>query len=86
MNDLVLSETKFISTQQQHNSQLWYACLELGFAYQVQSNRTVLQHRKHHGPVRVQKMLWPERPSEVNILFLQGHSDRHLHSLIPSAC
>lgn len=32
MNDLVLSETKFISTQQQHNSQLWYACLELGFA------------------------------------------------------
>lgn len=61
MNDLVLSETKFISTQQQHNSQLWYACLELGFAYQVQSNRTVLQHRKHHGPVRVQKMLWPEK-------------------------
>ncbi|OTG91369.1 urease accessory protein UreD [Acinetobacter sp. ANC 3813] len=39
--------------------QLWYAKLELGFA--KHDSRTVLQHRKHSGPVRVQKMLWPEK-------------------------
>ncbi len=42
-------------------TQLWYAALELGFEYQAEAARTVLQHRKHHGPVRVQKMLWPEK-------------------------
>ncbi len=45
-------------TQTCHDS-LWYAKLELGF--KVQADRTVLSHRKHYGPVRVQKMLWPER-------------------------
>lgn len=45
-------------TQPCHDS-LWYAKLELGF--KVQADRTVLSHRKHYGPVRVQKMLWPER-------------------------
>lgn len=39
--------------------QLWYAKLELGFT--KHASRTVLQHRKHSGPVRVQKMLWPEK-------------------------
>ncbi len=43
------------------DSQLWYACLELGFQFQNSTSRTVLQHRKHYGPVRVQKMLWPEK-------------------------
>lgn len=38
---------------------LWYAKLELGFS--KHANRTVLPHRKHLGPVRVQKMLWPEK-------------------------
>ena len=46
-------------SESQTLQQLWYAKLELGFAKQV--NRTVLQHRKHSGPVRVQKMLWPEK-------------------------
>lgn len=41
------------------NAQLWFARLELGF--KGQSQRTILEHRKHHGPVRVQKMLWPEK-------------------------
>ena len=45
-------------TEQCHDS-LWYAKLELGF--KAQADRTVLSHRKHYGPVRVQKMLWPER-------------------------
>ncbi|WP_426456070.1 urease accessory protein UreD [Acinetobacter sp. KB005] len=37
----------------------WYAQLELGFCFE--NLRTIMSHRKHHGPVRVQKMLWPER-------------------------
>lgn len=37
----------------------WYAQLELGFCFE--NSRTIMSHRKHHGPVRVQKMLWPER-------------------------
>ena len=37
----------------------WFARLELGFI--GEQNRTILRHRKHHGPVRVQKMLWPEK-------------------------
>ncbi|WP_213066450.1 urease accessory protein UreD [Acinetobacter oleivorans] len=37
----------------------WYARLELGFCFE--NSRTIMSHRKHHGPVRVQKMLWPER-------------------------
>lgn len=37
----------------------WYAQLELGFCFE--NSRTIMSHRKHRGPVRVQKMLWPER-------------------------
>ncbi len=36
------------------DQRLWYAKLELGF--QAQTERTVLAHRRHFGPVRVQKM------------------------------
>lgn len=43
------------------DQQLWYAKLELGFKVEHVSAKTVLHHRKHHGPVRVQKMLWPEK-------------------------
>lgn len=41
------------------NAQYWFAKLELCFT--KDSNRTILAHRKHFGPVRVQKMLWPEK-------------------------
>ncbi|QIO09878.1 urease accessory protein UreD [Acinetobacter lanii] len=41
------------------NAQYWFAKLELGF--KKDQERTILAHRKHHGPVRVQKMLWPEK-------------------------
>lgn len=41
------------------NAHYWFAKLELGF--KQDQNRTILAHRKHSGPVRVQKMLWPER-------------------------
>ncbi|WPP58426.1 urease accessory protein UreD [Acinetobacter pittii] len=37
----------------------WYAQLELGFCFE--NSRTIMSHRKHQGPVRVQKMLWPEK-------------------------
>ncbi|KAA8734959.1 urease accessory protein UreD [Acinetobacter qingfengensis] len=39
--------------------QCWCAQLELGF--EQRTNRTVMTHRRHFGPVRVQKMLWPEK-------------------------
>ncbi|SPL70406.1 urease accessory protein UreD [Acinetobacter stercoris] len=45
--------------QSAKNAQYWYAKLELGF--KLASGRTILHHRKHSGPVRVQKMLWPEK-------------------------
>ncbi len=41
------------------NAQYWFAQLDLGF--KLEQNRTILAHRKHSGPVRVQKMLWPEK-------------------------
>ncbi|MBF7694778.1 urease accessory protein UreD [Acinetobacter rathckeae] len=37
----------------------WFARLELGFEFAHE--RTIMSHRKHFGPVRVQKMLWPEK-------------------------
>ncbi|MEN8391726.1 urease accessory protein UreD [Acinetobacter indicus] len=52
MNQLVATEVK-------PAVQYWFAQLELGF--KGAENRTALEHRKHHGPVRVQKMLWPEK-------------------------
>ncbi|GAA5005693.1 urease accessory protein UreD [Acinetobacter puyangensis] len=43
----------------QQDAQQWFARLELGFIYRDQ--RTIMVHRKHYGPIRVQKMLWPEK-------------------------
>lgn len=47
---------------------LWFAKLELGF--RKDQNRTILAHRKHHGPVRVQKMLWPEKTGVCHALIV----------------
>lgn len=44
---------------QNENAQLWFANLQLKF--EQSGGRTILKHRKHQGPVRVQKMLWPEK-------------------------
>jgi len=38
----------------------WHAELQLGFAYE--SERTVLRHRKHIGPLVVQRPFYPEGP------------------------
>ena len=38
---------------------LWFAQLELKFSHDGQ--RSIMHHRRHYGPVRVQKMLWPEK-------------------------
>lgn len=46
---------------QDQQSKLWFARLQLGFEFDHKAQRTVLEHRKHMGPVRVQKMLWPEK-------------------------
>ena len=48
-----------VHPEQHVASQYWFARLEMGFV--GQKKRTILAHRKHHGPVRVQKMLWPEK-------------------------
>lgn len=48
-----------IEQKKEINSKFWFARLELNFLGEI--NRTILEHRKHHGPVRVQKMLWPEK-------------------------
>ncbi|MEB3767767.1 urease accessory protein UreD [Acinetobacter sp. MD2] len=49
-----------ISLKPQHSAtSQWFAQLELGFC--AQDDRTILKHRKHFGPIRVQKMLWPEK-------------------------
>ena len=54
-------QTFFFKPLSESDQGLWYAKLELGFKIELLSTRTVLHHRKHQGPVRVQKMLWPEK-------------------------
>lgn len=51
----------FVTQPHDLNQTLWFARLQLGFEADSANARTILQHRKHEGPVRVQKMLWPEK-------------------------
>lgn len=46
-------------TPKANATQYWFARLELDFV--AAKKCTILKHRKHAGPVRVQKMLWPEK-------------------------
>ncbi len=46
-------------TPKANATQYWFARLELDFV--AAEKCTILKHRKHTGPVRVQKMLWPEK-------------------------
>lgn len=46
----------------------WQASLQLGFV--MQGQRTVLKHRKHYGPLRVQKALWPEPTGVCHVIMV----------------
>lgn len=48
----------------------WCATLELGFKAQTQPARTVVHHRKHDGPIRIQKMLWPEKSGVCHVIIV----------------
>ncbi len=48
----------------------WKALLELGFEWRPEEGRTVLAHRRHEGPLRVQKALYPEGPALCQVLVL----------------
>ena len=59
---LLLFERKMnqaLATLLPNQTHYWFARLELKFI--VDEKCTILKHRKHTGPVRVQKMLWPEK-------------------------
>ena len=79
-----------------HDTQLWFAKLELGFKAQIEPACTVLHHRKHSGPVRVQKMLWPEKTGVCHAIIVHPPAgiaggdhltfdmtvDAHAHALV----
>lgn len=51
------------------NHKAWKASLELGFTWSGQQ-RTILAHRKHSGPLRVQKALWPEAKGVCHVIIV----------------
>lgn len=46
----------------------WQAKLTLGF--EQQDKRTILRHRWHYGPLRVQKALWPETTGVCHVIMV----------------
>lgn len=46
----------------------WQAKLSLGF--ESQDDRTILRHRWHDGPLRVQKALWPESTGVCHVILI----------------
>lgn len=51
----------------------WQARLSLGFESQdsqTQHRRTILRHRVHEGPLRVQKALWPEATGVCHVILI----------------
>lgn len=51
-----------------HAPAAWQASLELRFA--PRANRTALVHRRHEGPLQVQKALYPEGPGICHVALL----------------
>ncbi len=57
----------------------WLGRLQLGF--EQDDGRTLLRHRVHQGPLRVQKLLYPEHPDTAQVILLHPpggvvHGDR----------
>lgn len=50
----------------------WQARLSLGFEVESEAEnaRTVLRHRRHEGPLRVQKALWPEESGVCHVILV----------------
>jgi urease accessory protein len=65
--DILLADEYGAGIPQAANSR-WSAELELGFA--ARGERTVLARRRHQGPLRVQKALYPEGPSVCQAVVL----------------
>lgn len=53
---------------QSESAQLWFAKLALTFKHAA--DRTTLERRQHWGPVRVQKMLWPEKNGICHVILV----------------
>lgn len=51
----------------EHQSECWHARLELGF--EKRADKTVISHRRHSGPLRIQKPFYPE-PAGMCHLYL----------------
>ncbi|EJO35321.1 urease accessory protein UreD [Acinetobacter radioresistens] len=85
---------QFLNEDKPDECARWFARLELGF--KAAQDRTILQHRWHFGPIRVQKMLWPEKTGVCHAIIVHPpagiaggdhltfkiHVDEEAHALV----
>lgn len=85
---------QFLNEDKPDECARWFACLELGF--KAAQDRTILKHRWHSGPIRVQKMLWPEKTGVCHAIIVHPpagiaggdhltfkiHVDEEAHALV----
>lgn len=58
-----------MDTSVRQSQNVWHANLELGFS-KIGQQRTILSHRKHSGPLMVQKALWPEATGVCHVIMV----------------